>query len=270
MNSYIKVSQIPAKSLDTITSDSNKLINLRTVGSTINTDLKDSLKYTLNYSKLSPDAIFIGLNQDNLHFNCNIDFTVDTFNGFKWLYYEPNFYAPEKIEFVTQNIFDFSVTFLAQRYNNFLIYPIFKNNTNNILNKNLIKSFIIDNQNILTLDLNLPSCETCSLTNLDNLQEFTLGKFNNLSTFILSNTEKITKINLGILAPVISSVDLSTNKLEYISISGSNTILTTDNCLLPIATLKYIKFTNCNPDIGLLRLLQENNIEFEIKKTESI
>lgn len=268
-DSYIKLSQITPSPLENLLPNNNRvsLPGLSDNGELLN--LEQTARFVQYKNTLSPDCIALTLLPDinTVSFSHHINQTTETET--RKLYVETNnkIFRYLDINSTEEDInTQFTIYEGSQAINSLIFSPIVLNSSGMIIqNKDLIKSFTIRNQNITSLELNLPSCSELTVyepnlcyLNLAPEMRFT---YFNISDSLITGTFEIN------LNSQIQSINLSNNVIHTLIINGDHTILNTYNTdflTQKADRLSYVKFNNCSVGDDLQNALNNSEIQYDI------
>lgn len=269
-DSYIKLSQIALSSLENLLPNDNQvsLPGLSDNGEL--SDLNQTARFVQYKNTLSPDCIALTLLPDinTVSFGYHISQVAETET--RKLYVETNnkVFRYLDINSAEEDInAQFTIYEGNQAINSLIFSPVVLDSSGMIIqNKDLIKSFTSRNQNITSLELNLPSCSELTVyeTNLCYLNLAPEMRF----TYLDIRDSLITgtfEINLN---SQIQNINLSNNVIQTLIINGDHTILNTSNTdfLTQKANrLSYVKFNNCSVEDDLQDALNNGGIQYDIE-----
>ena len=266
---YIKLSQINPSSLDNILPDDNQVFinGLSDNGDLLN--LSDAAGFVTYKNMLFPDSVALTLLHDinTVTFNHHIN-QVGAGESRK-LYVETNNKAFRHLD-INSNEENITTQFTIykgnQEVNSLIFSPLVLNSSGQIIqNKDLITSFSIFNQNITSLELNLPSCNSL-LIHEPNLMYLNLAPEMKLSSLTMMNSYICGTFEIN-LQSNIEQINLAGNVIHTLTIRGLNgTYLNKNNCILlpqKADRLSYVKFIDCSVSADLISLLEQNGVVVE-------
>jgi hypothetical protein len=231
-------------------------------------NLAQATKAVIPSNNLPLETISVSMLSKVNVFKCTLNIVSSAFN--RYLYTNTNRYLPNFIK-INSDPYDLTLTVNSnfnRSVNNILITALTMNEDGKkIQEKDLITELTIERQDITSLELNLPSLESLTITNCPYLNHLSLGKCKNLRYLNLSGCYCAGAIKLDTLAPSVY-INVANNLFRYIEIVGSDeTFLTSGNCVLipqSLSSLSGVKFKNCSLTSELVSNLQKADITVEI------